>query len=289
MTLPAYTEELGQRLPSADEKAVANQLRRLLAAHMEHGGKLRVFEEGAKSPVDLVLTPAISKLLIELLRYLSRGDAVTLVPVSRMLTTQQAADILNVSRPYLISLLEKGDIPYELVGRHRRSRRKHCSPTSGPGTIGAARRFPSWPRWTRKRSKPCSPTAIPRSSTPACWLEPFGGICCSRLRKRNFSACGGRALSWSKPSQPSRISSPQKKTSWTRPNERASVREDGRGIRGRGGRRLRYLLAVCEGMPDKKDRHVLAAAIKTRADVIVTDNLKHFPDHVLATFGIEAR
>lgn len=120
MTLPAYAEELGQRLPSADEKAVANQLRRLLAAHMEHGGKLRVFEEGAKSPVDLVLTPAISKLLIDLLRYLSRGDAVTLVPVSRMLTTQQAADVLNVSRPYLISLLEKGDMPYELVGRHRR-------------------------------------------------------------------------------------------------------------------------------------------------------------------------
>lgn len=50
-----------------------------------------------------------------------------------------------------------------------------------------------------------------------------------------------------------------------------------------------HLLAVCDAAPDAKDRHVLAAAIKTRADVIVTDNLKHFPDRMLATFGIEAR
>jgi hypothetical protein len=48
-------------------------------------------------------------------------------------------------------------------------------------------------------------------------------------------------------------------------------------------------LAACEAIPDAKDRHVLAAAIKTRAHVIVTDNLKHFPDHALAPFGIEAR
>ena len=120
MTLPAYSEELGQRLPSADEKAVAAQLRTVLAAHMEHGGKLRVLEEGARGPVELVLTPSISKLLLEVLRHISSGDSVTLVPVTKMLTTQQAADVLNMSRPYLISLLEKGDIEFELVGRHRR-------------------------------------------------------------------------------------------------------------------------------------------------------------------------
>jgi len=120
MTQPATAEELGKRLPSADERAAANRLREIIAAQMEHGARLRVLEEGKKSPAELVLTPSISTLLIEVLRHIGKGDAVTLVPVSQMLTTQQAADILNVSRPFLISLLNKGEIEHEMVGRHRR-------------------------------------------------------------------------------------------------------------------------------------------------------------------------
>jgi excisionase family DNA binding protein len=116
MTIPAHAQALGGRLPSADERIAANQLRKILAAQMASGAKLSV--PGA----EITLTPGLSGLLLELLRHIGKGDAVTLVPVSQMLTTQQAADILNVSRPFLISLLEKGAIPYELVGRHRRIR-----------------------------------------------------------------------------------------------------------------------------------------------------------------------
>lgn len=120
MTLPASARPFGDRLPSAGEKAAANQLRQVIAANATTNAKLRVLDEDTKQPTEIVLTPALSGLLMDLLRHIGNGDAVTLVPVTKMLTTQQAADILNVSRPFLISLLEKGDIAFTMVGRHRR-------------------------------------------------------------------------------------------------------------------------------------------------------------------------
>lgn len=119
MTMSAFAQELGGRLPFANERAAANQLRTIIATHTAGDAKLRVLDD-EKKPAEVTLTPALSALLIELLRYVGRGDAVTLVPVQQMLTTQQSADILNVSRPFLIKLLERGDIRFETVGRHRR-------------------------------------------------------------------------------------------------------------------------------------------------------------------------
>jgi len=120
MTVPAFAEEIGSRLPSRIERDAANQLRQILASQATHNTKLKVLDEVTSEPVEITLTPGVSRLLMELLRHIGKGDAVTLVPISQMLTTQQAADILNVSRPYLITLLERGDIAFELVGRHRR-------------------------------------------------------------------------------------------------------------------------------------------------------------------------
>jgi excisionase family DNA binding protein len=119
MTLPAFSEDFRTRLPSASDRAAANQLRKILAAQGEGVAKLRVLDADGRQS-EITLTPALSALLLEVFRHIGRGDAVTLVPVNRMLTTQQAADILDVSRPFLISLLDKGEIEHVLVGRHRR-------------------------------------------------------------------------------------------------------------------------------------------------------------------------
>ncbi|MEZ5824918.1 MAG: helix-turn-helix domain-containing protein [Geminicoccaceae bacterium] len=124
MTMPAsYAEPFADRLPNEKDSEAANQLRTILAAQMYEGdvAKLTVCPgEGQTS--EIALTPALSHLLMELLRHIGRREAVTLVPVRQKLTTQQAADILNVSRPHLIKLLERGDIPHDMTGRHRRIR-----------------------------------------------------------------------------------------------------------------------------------------------------------------------
>jgi excisionase family DNA binding protein len=111
-------------MPSAVDREAANQLRTLIAAQVVGDAKLRVVDHERK-PTEITLTPALSNLLLDLLRHVGKGDAVTLVPVSQMLTTQQAADILNVSRPFLISLLEKGVLEHSTVGRHRRIQADH--------------------------------------------------------------------------------------------------------------------------------------------------------------------
>ena len=120
MTLPAHSEPLGGRLPSMDDRQSANQLRRILASQKEGEASLNVIEPKTRDRVEIPLTPAMSDLLLELLRHIGRGSAVTLVPIQEKLTTQQAADLLNVSRPHLIKLLDQKEMKHTLVGRHRR-------------------------------------------------------------------------------------------------------------------------------------------------------------------------
>ncbi|GGC16596.1 hypothetical protein GCM10011494_39370 [Novosphingobium endophyticum] len=122
MTLSAHSEPFGGHLPSADDRQIANQLRRMLAAQKSGEATLRIREPETKKPVEVTLTPAMSDIFLELLRHIGSGHAVTLVPIQEMLTTQQAADLLNISRPHLIKLLDQNAMPHTFVGRHRRIR-----------------------------------------------------------------------------------------------------------------------------------------------------------------------
>ncbi len=70
----------------------------------------------------VALPPELKELLGEVVRAMRRGQAVTLASLGQQLTTQEAADLLGISRPTLIKLLEAGRIPYETPGRHRRVR-----------------------------------------------------------------------------------------------------------------------------------------------------------------------
>ncbi len=110
--------------PTEAETLLARDSLRRLSAHLGAGkAELRIRIQGDKpEEEDVPLPRSASDLLKQILAEMAQGHGVAVLPVQAELTTQQAADLLNVSRPYLIGLLEEGKIPFRLVGHHRRVR-----------------------------------------------------------------------------------------------------------------------------------------------------------------------
>jgi excisionase family DNA binding protein len=79
-------------------------------------GKIAIVADGQ----EIEMPSIISIALMEVIKTLNKGNSITLIPMDKELTTQQAADILNVSRPYFIKLLENGIIPFKKTGTHRK-------------------------------------------------------------------------------------------------------------------------------------------------------------------------
>jgi excisionase family DNA binding protein len=113
---------LGLGVPSKAEAALAKQSKQILAKHpgSEFPLDLRAINLDKKPIVRI--PPSATRLLIQILDEMSRGNAVKLIPVRTELTTQEAADMLNVSRPTLIQWLNEGRIKFRKVGTHRRIR-----------------------------------------------------------------------------------------------------------------------------------------------------------------------
>jgi excisionase family DNA binding protein len=109
------------RPEDADAEIALRAARRIGDYLTAHPGAGPVRIQGELAGDDALVVPRQAAIMLaQILGFLANGQGVTVTPSNAMLTTQQAADFLNVSRPYLIKLLEAGDIPFEKVGTHRR-------------------------------------------------------------------------------------------------------------------------------------------------------------------------
>jgi len=111
-------------LPARHEVHAAAQGRRTLNAYLADGRETQHIQivDARNQAHHIELPTTALRLLADVLTEMAEGNAVQVVPVHAELTTQEAADLLNVSRPHLVKLLEDGEIPFHRTGKHRRVR-----------------------------------------------------------------------------------------------------------------------------------------------------------------------
>lgn len=113
--------------PDLEEARQAREAARLfagMATNTRRSQSLRLIpDHKAAQPVEV--PESAFRLFLEILNQMAQGNAVTLVPTHHELTTQQAANLLRVSRPYFVKLLETGAIPHHRVGSRRRVKFEH--------------------------------------------------------------------------------------------------------------------------------------------------------------------
>ena len=105
--------------PTDEDARLARESSRQLSPYANKNLRLRIPANGRREET-IELPASAVRLLMSILSEMAAGNAVTLIPIHAELTTQQAADLLNVSRPFLVGLLEEGKIKHRKVGTHRR-------------------------------------------------------------------------------------------------------------------------------------------------------------------------
>lgn len=115
MTIPAL-----MRLDSPSEIEQARASSRTLSRYADAERVRLTLQASNGSTDELILPGAVLQVLLDALAQMAQGNAVSLLPVHQELSTQEAAGLLNVSRPFLVGLLEQGRIPFRKVGTHRR-------------------------------------------------------------------------------------------------------------------------------------------------------------------------
>jgi excisionase family DNA binding protein len=124
----AATLDLDEVVPPNEAEAeAAAQAARALARYLKPAKRraryVALRPEGAPAEQESIPVPREAfELFVKILEQMAQGHAVTVVPIHAELTTQEAANLLNVSRPFLIGLLDQGRIPFHKVGTHRRIR-----------------------------------------------------------------------------------------------------------------------------------------------------------------------
>jgi excisionase family DNA binding protein len=118
--MPAVLHSHRQSPPSAQDATLARMSGQRLSRYRDRDRPLSIRVLDAEQEQPLELPAGAVALLMDILEAMAAGRGVAIIPENAELTTVQASEILNVSRPFLIKLLSEGSLPYRKVGKHRR-------------------------------------------------------------------------------------------------------------------------------------------------------------------------
>jgi excisionase family DNA binding protein len=107
-------------IPSADDTKLSQESSRILTTHLSPDDHQIEITAADGNKYQATIPAAAYRLLVDALTQMAQGNSVSLTPIHAELTTQEAADLLNVSRSFLIEKIESGELPHHNLGKHCR-------------------------------------------------------------------------------------------------------------------------------------------------------------------------